>query len=108
MKTKENILQLMGFYQYDDQLENFSSDFGYDWTNEDLKEAIECARGDIFNVRNFLMHILWLKVVNEYENKGMEREQFDCYINGSLDTHFYFNETEVSSIEDIEELIGEE
>ena len=37
--------------------------------------------------------------------RAVDREDFDCYVNGSLDTHFYFKETEVNSIEDIEELL---
>jgi hypothetical protein len=48
------------------------------------------------------MEILWLKVVSEYvDDKGCEREQFDCYVNGSFDIHFYFKQTDANPEEDI-------
>ncbi len=110
MTNNEMILVSLGFCPSSDyQLDNFKSNFGYDWSDEDLDEAFECAGQDLTNIRNCLMEILWLKVVSEYvDDKGCEREQFDCYVNGSLDTHFYFKQTEVNSEEDIKELINEE
>ena len=109
MTNNYAILLSLGFCKEDYKFENFKSDFGYDWTSEDLDDAIESAGFDIRNVRNSLMDILWFKVVYEYvDNKGCDREDFDCYVNGSLDTHFYFKETEVNSTEDIEELLERE
>ena len=110
MTNNEMILVSLGFCPSSDyQLDNFKSNVGYDWSDEDLDEAFECAGQDLTNIRNCLMEILWLKVVSEYvDDKECEREQFDCYVNGSLDTHFYFKQTEVNSEEDIKELINEE
>ena len=106
MTNNYAILLSLGFCKEDYKFENFKSNFGYDWTSEDLDNAIESAGFDIRNVRNCLMDILWFKVVYEYvNNKGCDREDFDCYVNGSLDTHFYFKETEVNTIEDIEGLL---
>ncbi|EFB32227.1 hypothetical protein HMPREF0971_01506 [Segatella oris F0302] len=104
MSNGEMILTSLGFFKNDHKLDNFRSNFGYDWTDEDLNEAIEAAGYDLTSVRNCLVEILWLKVVDEFENKGCEREKFDCWVNGSLDTHFYFKQTEVNSIDEIEEL----
>ena len=109
MTNNYAVLVSLGFSMEDYKFENFKSNFGYDWTKEDLEEALECAALNSHNVRNCLMEILWLKVVYEYvDSKGCDREQFDSYINGSLDTHFYFNGTEVNSEEDIKELIDNE
>ena len=104
MTNQEMVLTSLGFFKNDYKLDNFRSNFGYDWTDEDLNEAIEVAGYDLTSVRNCLMEILWLKVVDEFENKGCEREMFDCWVNGSLDTHFYFKQTEVNAINEIEKL----
>jgi len=75
--------------------------------DEDLNEAIEVAGDCTSNVRNRLMEILWLKVVYYFvDTMGCSREVFDCYINGSLDTHFYYNGTEVKSEEELLELVN--
>lgn len=105
MTNSEMVLTSLGFFKNDYKLDNFRSYFGYDWTDEDLNEAIECAGYNLSSVRNLLVEILWLKVVDEFERRGCEREMFDCFVNGSLDTHFYFNQTEVSDREEIEELL---
>ena len=109
MTNNYAVLVSLGFCQEDYKFENFNSNFGYDWSKEDLEEALECAGSNSQNVRNCLMEILWLKVVYKYvDSKGCNREQFDSYLNGSLDIHFYFNETEVNSEEDIHELLDNE
>lgn len=108
MSNNETILIELGFFTRDSKFEEFKTNFGYGWSSEDLKEAIDVAGENTSNVRNFLMEILWLKVVYEYvDNKGCDREQFDCYVNGSLDTHFYFKGTEVNTEEDIQELLDD-
>ena len=63
MTNREMILTSLGFFKNDHKLDTFRSYFGYDWTNEDLNEAIECAGYDLSSVRNSLVEILWLKVV---------------------------------------------
>lgn len=105
ISNREMVLTSLGFFKNDYKLDNFRDDFGYDWTDEDLNEAIDTAGYDLTNVRNYLVEVLWLKVVNEFENRGCEREMFDCYVNGTLDTHFYFNQSEVQCTEDIEKLL---
>lgn len=62
ISNREMVLTSLGFFKNDYQLDNFRSNFGYDWTDEDLNEAI--------------------------------------------DTHFYFNHSEVQCTEDIEELLN--
>ena len=105
MTNQEMVLTSLGFFKNDYKLDNFSSNFGYDWTDEDLNEAIEAAGYDLTSVRNCLMETLWLKVIEEYvDYRGCEREMFDCWVNGSLDTHFYFKQTEVNAINEIEKL----
>ena len=107
MSNNEMILVALGFSNWDSKLEEFKKNFGFDWTNEDLNEAIEVAGDCTSNVRNRLMEILWLKVVYYFvETMGCSREVFDCYINGSLDTHFYYNGTEVKSEEELLELVN--
>ena len=82
-------------------------DYGYFKQRNGFNEAIDTAGYDLSNVRNFLMETLWLKVIEEYvDYRGCEREMFDCYVNGTLDTHFYFNHSEVQCTEDIEELLN--
>ena len=63
MSNNEMILAALGFSNWDSQLDEFKTNFGYDWTDEDLDEAIEVAGYNTSNVRNCLMEILWLKVV---------------------------------------------
>lgn len=106
MTNREMILTSLGFFKNDHKLDTFRSYFGYDWTNEDLNEAIECAGYDLSSVRNSLVEILWLKVVDEFEGRGCEREMFDCWVNGSLDTHFYLKQTEVSDRQEIEKRLS--
>ena len=107
MSNNEMILVALGFSNWDSKLEEFKKNFGFDWTNEDLNEAIEVAGDCTSNVRNRLMEILWLKVVYYFvDTMGCSREVFDCYINGSLDTHFYYNGTEVKSEEELLELVN--
>ena len=107
MSNNEMILVALGFSNWDSKLEEFKKNFGFDWTNEDLNEAIEVAGDCTSNVRNRLMEILWLKVVYYFvDTMGCNREVFDCYINGSLDTHFYYNGTEVKSEEELLELVN--
>lgn len=89
MSNNEMILAALGFSNWDSQLNEFKTNFGYDWTGEDLDEAIEVAGYNTSNVRNCLMEILWLKVVYYFvDTMDCSREMFDSYINGSLDTHF--------------------
>ena len=107
MSNNEMILAALGFSNWDSQLDEFKTNFGYDWTDEDLDEAIEVAGYNTSNVRNCLMEILWLKVVYYFvDTMGCSREVFDCYINGSLDTHFYYNGTEVKSEEELWKLVN--
>lgn len=107
MSNNEMILVALGFSNWDSKLEEFKKNFGFDWTNEDLNEAIEVAGDCTSNVRNRLMEILWLKVVYYFvDTMVCSREVFDCYINGSLDTHFYYNGTEVKSEEELLELVN--
>ena len=107
MSNNEMILAALGFSNWDSQLDEFKTNFGYDWTGEDLDEAIEVAGYNTSNVRNCLMEILWLKVVYYFiDTMDCSREMFDCYINGSLDTHFYYNGTEVKSEEELLELVN--
>lgn len=106
MSNNEMILVALGFSNWDSKLEEFKKNFGFDWTNEDLNEAIEVAGDCTSNVRNRLMEILWLKVVYYFvDTKNCNREKFDCYIKGSLDTHFYYDGREVKSEEELLELI---
>ena len=106
MSNNEMILVALGFSNWDSKLEEFKKNFGFDWTSEDLNEAIEVAGDCTSNVRNCLMEILWLKVVYYFvDTKNCNREKFDCYINGSLDTHFYYDGTEVKSEEELLELV---
>lgn len=106
MSNNEKILVALGFSNWDSKLDEFKNNFGFDWTSEDLNEAIEVAGDCTSNVRNFLMEILWLKVVYYFvDTKNCNREMFDCYINGSLDTHFYYDGTEVKSEEELLELV---
>lgn len=107
MSNNEMILAALGFSNWDSQLDEFKTNFGYDWTGEDLDEAIEVAGYSTSNVRNCLMEILWLKVVYYFvDTMDCSREMFDSYINGSLDTHFYYNGTEVKSEEELLELVN--
>jgi chloride intracellular channel protein 5 len=107
MSNNEMILAALGFSNGDSRLDEFKTNFGYDWTDDDLDEAIEVAGYNTSNVRNCLMEILWLKVVYYFvDTMGCSREVFDCYINGSLDTHFYYNGTEVKSEEELLELVN--
>ena len=107
MSNNEMILAALGFSNWDSQLDEFKTNFGYDWTDDDLDEAIEVAGYNTSNVRNCLMEILWLKVVYYFvDTMGCSREVFDCYINGSLDTHFYYNGTEVKSEEELWKLVN--
>lgn len=107
MSNNEMILAALGFSNGYSQLDEFKTNFGYDWTDDDLDEAIEVAGYNTSNVINCLMEILWLKVVYYFvDTMGCSREVFDCYINGSLDTHFYYNGTEVKSEEELLELVN--
>lgn len=71
MTNNYAILLSLGFCKEDYKFENFKSDFGYDWTSEDLDDAIESAGFDIRNVRNCLiglklcMNMLIIKAVIE-------------------------------------------
>lgn len=38
--NQEMVLTSLGFFKNDYKLDNFRSNFGYDWTDEDLNEAI--------------------------------------------------------------------
>lgn len=65
MSNNETILIELGFFTRDSKFEEFKTNFGYGWSSEDLKEAIDVAGENTSNVRNFLMEILWLKVVED-------------------------------------------
>ena len=106
LTNREMVLMSLGFFKNDNKLDTFRSYFGYDWPDEDLNEAIAASGYDLTSVRNCLVEILWLKVVDAFEGRGCERELFDCWVNGSLDTHFYFKQTEVSDRQEIEELLS--
>lgn len=107
MTNNELILVTLGFSKWDSLLDEFSSNFGYEWTSEDLDEAIELAGHNTCNVRNCLVEILWLKVVYHFVDVlNCQQELFDCYVNGSLDTHFYYDGTEVKSKEELLELVA--
>ncbi len=46
MTNREMILTSLGFFKNDNKLDTFRSYFGYDWTDEDLNEAIEASGYD--------------------------------------------------------------
>ena len=81
MTNREMILTSLGFFKNDNKLDTFRSYFGYDWTDEDLNEAIEASGYDLTSVRNCLVEILWLKVVDEF---GAEAASVNCLIVGSM------------------------
>ena len=43
MTNNYAVLVSLGFCQEDYKFENFKSNFGYDWSKEDLEETLECA-----------------------------------------------------------------
>ena len=57
MTNNYAILVSLGFSKEDYKFENFKSNFGYDWTKEDLEEALECAALNSHNVRNYLTQV---------------------------------------------------
>lgn len=56
-------------------------------------------------VRNSLVSIMWGRVVSHFVDKGLCEELFDYYINGSIDTHFYYDGVEVFCADDLEEYV---
>ena len=50
---------------------------------------------------------MWDRVVSHFVDKGLCEELFDYYINGSIDTHFYYDGVEVFCADDLEEYVTE-
>ena len=112
MKETDKILVSFGFVgsnsAFDEKFENFASNFGVQWQLQDLADAIDQSAGDCSAVRDALMSIMWDHVVSDFVEKGLDKELFDCYINGSLDTHFYYNSEEVFCSEELNEYLVDE
>lgn len=109
MKQTDKILIALGFVasgsDFDEKFENFASNFGVQWRPSDLCDAISMSVDNSSAVRNYLVSIMWDRVVSHFVDKGLCEELFNCYINGSVDTHFYYDGVEVFCADDLEEYV---
>ena len=106
MQTNTELVgSTFGFYNYDPAIDLLYDEFGQDLTDGIIIDTLSdgCEPRDL---RNWVVSAMWEIVVSEMTEKyDIDYELFDSYINGNLDTHFYFNNIEIDTCEQLEELI---
>lgn len=103
-KNADWILQCIGIYQGGDYLDEIEDNFKIDL---DLApyEVIELIEENPTNLGNQLAVEMFEMVIQSAVNElKAKSEDFDYYCNGSLDTHLYYKQEEVSCWEDIVKL----
>lgn len=107
------ISSLFGFYGDDPALNFLYEEFDAVYYSSDIYEILEDLNFDNYNkLRNLLVCKLWNDVVYDIcEEYGHDLEDyrdydylvncFDSYINGNLDTTFYFKGEEITSKEEL-------
>lgn len=102
-KNAEWILQCIGIYnsEYIDEIEE---DFEIELDLSD-DETIELVKDYAPNVGNRLAEMMYDEIIDKaVKELDADREDFDYYCNGDLDTHLYYKQETVYCWEDIVEL----
>ena len=102
MDTKNYICSCLGIYGSCEHLDDIQDSFNIELNESDIDEALQISPKDL---SNGIVSILFDKVkYKAVEELGLNEESFDYFINGSLDTHLYYNNQEIYDWEDLEEI----
>lgn len=107
MTTMELFALAVGMTGVAEKIDEFAESFDVDFSDSDIREAIEGVRQakDIGNS-------VWLMFMDELESKfqddfpNFDSGKFDWFCNGR-DSHVYYDGQEISSTEDLAEILGE-
>lgn len=101
MNTIEFINSCLGLYGNCEYLDDIQKSFNIELNESDIDEALQISPQDLSNA---ITSILFDKIIDKaVEELGLNEELFDTFINGSLDTHLYYDDEEVYDWEDLEE-----
>lgn len=103
-KNADWILQCIGIYQDSDYLDKIEEDFQIklDLSDDETTEFVQTWAP---NVGNRMAEMMYDKIIDKaVKELDTDREDFDYFCNGSLDTNLYYKQEEVYCWEDIVEL----
>lgn len=112
MTDSDFVSSLFGFYGDDPALTFLYEEFDVEYYSSDIYEILDDLNTDTYcKLRNLLVCKLWNDVVNnicdeyghdlDYRDYIYLTDCFDSYINGNLDTTFYFKGEEITSKEEL-------
>ena len=101
MNTKEFICSCLGLYGSCEYLDDIQESFNIELNKSDIDKALQISPQDLSNT---ITSTLFDKIIDKaVEELGLNEESFDYFVNGSLDTHLYYDGEEVNDWEDLEE-----
>lgn len=104
MKTAEWVLQCIGLYGNGEYLDEIEENFQIELDLASY-EIIELIKEYPSNVGNRLAEMMFKMIIEVAVNElNANSKDFDYFCNGSMDTHLYYKQEEVSCWEDIVEL----
>ena len=107
MTTMELFALAVGMAGVAERIDEFAESFDVDFSDSDIRNAVEEARQ-----AKDIGQSVWLMFMDELESKfqndfpNFDSDKFDWFCNG-WDSHFYYGGQEISSTEDLEEILGE-
>lgn len=102
MKVKDFILYTLGIYDNGEYLDNIMENFHIKEISTEIEDLIETSNGDLGN--NLAYEIINEIIYKAGEELGLDRNKFNYYINGSLDTHIYYDGETITCWEELEEI----
>ena len=102
MKIKDLILYTLGIFDDGEYLDNIMENFHIKKLSTDIEDLISTSNGKLGNTIAY-------EIINEIiykagEELGLNRNKFDYYLNGKLDTHIYYDKQTVTCWEELEEI----
>lgn len=95
MWIKDFILRQLGIGSADNILDSICDNFDVEITSEDVKTAIkinyeEDLKNPTITAQDYLIRLMYSKIIdNAVKDFGLDRNKFDCFVQGNLSKLFY-------------------
>lgn len=94
MWIKDFILRQLGIGSADNILDSICDNFDVEITSEDVKSAIMANYNEELEkpitAQNYLIRLMYSKIIdNAVKDFGLDRNKFDCFVQGNLSKLFY-------------------
>lgn len=102
MKIKDFILYSLGIYDNVEYLDDIMKNFHIKEISSEIKDLISTSNR---NLGNTLAYEIFNEIINKAcEELELDEDKFTYYINGSLDTNFYYDGQTITCWEELEEI----